>query len=153
MTDHTVVIEGLDELLATIERLRIPADEVEPILYEGARELQARIRAAAPLGPTGNLRKGIVAKRLSRGGYLRSIFTATEFHKAPHDHLVEFGAVERRPKKRTVMFDKRTGKFYGRRVAPMPARPFFWPTVAREMPAIEERMAERLQKLVEQRIR
>lgn len=134
-----IVLEGVPELLKKIEALRIDSEEVDAILYRGAKELQGKIRAVAPLGPTGNLRKGIVAKRPNRGGYFRSVFTATDFHKAPHSHLVEFGH-------RIVTH---SGVDTGRRAR---AVPFFWPTAEREMPGIGQRIVNDLQQLLEKRL-
>lgn len=143
-SDHygkqAVEIKGIPDLLRKIERLRIPSEEVDAILYAGARELKGKIKAAAPQGPTGNLKKGIVAKRPDRGGYFRKVFVATDFHKAPHDHLVEFGH-------RIVT---RSGEDTGERSRPVE---FFWPTVNREMPGINRQIETKLMALLDERLR
>ena len=49
---------------------------------------------------------------------------AVDRKKAPHAHLVEFGTSTRRVKVKRVLYDKKTGKFFGTLVGEMPAKPF-----------------------------
>ena len=51
--------------------------------------LQKQIASEAPAGPTGNLKKSVVSKKMSRDGIW---ITAIDRMKAPHAHLIEFGA-------------------------------------------------------------
>ncbi len=134
-----VQIEGLPELLRTLERLRVSPDDVEAVLWKGAKKLQTNIRAAAP-NKTGALVKGIVAKKSKGNTFFRSAFTATDFHKAPHDHLVEFGH-------RIVT---RKGIDTGKRAK---ANEFFWPTVQRDFPGIGNEIMNDLGKLIDQRLK
>lgn len=143
MSKPAVVIEGLPELLKTIERLRVPPEDVEPILFAGAKDLQARIKAQVYVDvkrQTGQLEKSIVAKRRGGGNYFRSVFTAADLKKARHSRLVEHGH-------RIVT---RSGIDTGKRAK---AFPYFWPTVERELPSVGERIIGDLQKLIESKIR
>lgn len=59
----------------------------------GAQLLANRQRAAAPKGPTGNLRASIRARqnRLRGGNEMAAATAGTRFRKAPHRHLVTRG--------------------------------------------------------------
>jgi hypothetical protein len=133
-----VRIEGLPELLKTLERLRVPPEDVEAVLWKGAKKLQTNIRANTPRGKTGNLVKGVVAKKTKGTAFFRSALTATDFYKAPHDHLVELG--HRIVTRKGID----TGLF---------ARPnaFFWPTVQRDFPGIGDEILKELGDMIEQR--
>lgn len=142
MAGDNVKIEiiGLPELLKTLEKLRVPPDDIEPILFKGAKKLQDNIRAAAPPDKTGNLRKGIVAKKGKGSVYFRSAFAATDFWKAPHDHLVELG--------HRIVIHKGidTGKF-------AKAHAFFWPTAQRDVPGIGAEIVKELGNMIEERVK
>lgn len=59
----------------------------------GAQLLANRQRAAAPKGPTGNLRASIRARqnRLRGGNEMAAATAGTRFRRAPHRHLVTAG--------------------------------------------------------------
>lgn len=100
-------------------------DNAEIIAKKIATDARGKIHSE-----TGNLRKGVRAKksRYEDGGWIvRSV--------APHSMLVEYGGVNiRRPLTKKVMKGK-DGTFYGKAVAPMPAKPFL-------RPALEENINE-----------
>lgn len=94
-------LEDLDRQLISLIKSMDP-DIVEPILLAGAKTIAKAAKTAAPLGPTGNLRKSIYAKTLVRRGGTGDIFgfgegqaapgfAGVNYRKAPHAHLVEFG--------------------------------------------------------------
>ena len=95
-----VRIEGIDELNNQLENLAksLDAEAVEPILLDGATIIADDARQRAPLGPTGNLKRGVVVKTLQRR---QSSFgakpepapsiAAIDYRIAPHAHLVERG--------------------------------------------------------------
>ena len=141
MAGDNVKIEiiGLPELLKTLEKLRVPPDDIEPILFKGAKKLQTNIRAAAP-NKTGALVKGVVAKKTKGSAYFRSAFAATDFHKAPHDHLVNFG--------HRIVTHK--GVDTGKRAK---ANEFFWPTAQRDVPGIGAEIVKELGDLIIQRVK
>ena len=100
----SIGIEGVEELELQMQRLigAISADKAEPILLDAAKVIANDARRRAPKGKTGNLRKGIVAKKTKRRGGMTAALglsageaapaiTAIDFRKAPHAHLVEYG--------------------------------------------------------------
>ena len=99
-------ISGLDSLKNRFRRLAavIDYDTAQEIVKESADDLQGQVRTAAPLGPTGNLKAGVISKDMPKSRVPVSI-VAMDYRIAPHAHLVEYG----------------TSK--------MAARPFFRPTV------------------------
>ena len=97
-------IEGIEELEKQMESLikAVHPDKVEPVLLDAAKVVAKDAKARAPKGETGNLKKGIVAKKTRRKGGMTAALglsageaapaiTAIDFRKAPHAALVEFG--------------------------------------------------------------
>jgi HK97 gp10 family phage protein len=141
-------MKGADELNKNILELTktIAPEKVEPILHEGAKVVADAARANAPVGPTGNLRRGIVDKVLQRKGQDKPApaMAGIDYRIAPHAHLVEFGTAERYPKKKTVLYDKSTGQFFGTHVGPMPAHPFFRPAWDDNKDRIEKQIIDQI---------
>ena len=132
-------IDGLQELNSNIQKViaSLSPDEVEPVLLESAEQVADHARANAPEGPTGNLKRSIVAKTLQRRGDAPApALVAIDFRIAPHAHLVEFGTAERIGP---------TGKSSGI----MPAEPFFRPAWDSEKGHIVEDIRAKLQPKVE----
>ena len=124
----TVKIEGLSELSKQLQELAKAGDpeKVEPILMKGAKKLADAIRDRAPLGPTGNLKKSVKAKKLKPlGSEPASAAAAVDRKIAPHAHFVENGTSR------------------------APAHPFFRPAVDSTMPEVEREVVSELEKLVE----
>jgi len=98
-------MKNLMELFAASSRT-IGGEKSSKILLKAATLVKNRARQLAPQGPTGNLKRGIVAKRFKseRPGH-PAAFIATDYRIAPHAHLIEFGTVK------------------------MPARPFLRPAL------------------------
>ncbi len=125
-----IKIEGMDELkkqMLSIAR-SMGADNVERVNYAAADIITQEVKIRAPQGPTGNLKDSPVTKALKREyyGHPARAISAIDRKKAPHAHLVEHGTSKRRrPKNAKVLADKKSGKFYGQEVGPMPANPFF----------------------------
>jgi HK97 gp10 family phage protein len=108
MTDQwQVTIEGLDDLDKQIEDLikAMGPDEVEPILLTGAKKIKDYAKINAPLGPTGNLKKSIIAKTLQRRGSAMNALgigagnpapaiAGIKSKIAPHAKFLEFGTVK-----------------------------------------------------------
>ncbi len=102
--------------------------------------IAARARELAPEGPTGNLKRGIVA-RVDKTARTLGIGAATvgaNYKIAPHAHLVEYGTSGRRfPKKKDKLVFYIDGeKFVLDSVAPMPAHPFMRPAIEQLTPEI-----------------
>ena len=114
----SISVEGIAELQAEMRKLgdSVAADKVEPLLMEGAQTVRDTAKLAAPVGPTGNLKKSLVAKFLPSIAFdkPRSALAGFDRKKAPHAWLVEFGSPGRYAKK---------GKYKGRYFGPMPANP------------------------------
>lgn len=148
-----IEIEGLEEAERRIKSLlyALESEDVEKVLVEGARIIRDEAKRRAPRGPTGNLQRSLKAKKGKRyGKVFATAFAAVDYKVAPHANLVEFGGIApRRPKKKKAMYDKRTGTFYGREVAPMPARPFFRPAVDASKERVKQTVEDGLRKLIE----
>ena len=99
-----IEIQGIDELEKQMQRLigTVSADKVEPVLLDAAKVVAKDAKARAPKGETGNLKKGIVAKKTRRKGGVSAVLglnvgeaapaiAAIDYRKAPHAALVEFG--------------------------------------------------------------
>ena len=114
----SISVEGIAELQAEMRKLgeADPAEKVEPLLMEGAKTIRDTAKLAAPVGPTGNLKKSLVAKFLPAVTFNgpRAAGAGFDRKKAPHAWLVEFGSPMRIAKK---------GKHPGRSSGPMPANP------------------------------
>lgn len=128
----TFKIEGMKEFDRAIEKLTksIGADETEPILFSAAEIVTAEIQSNVNQIPkvTGNLRSSPVTKMMEkrRHGEPRPSIAAIDRKKAPHAHLVEFGA----------------------RGGQMPAQPFFRPAWDAKRKAALEHIKEELAKSV-----
>ena len=86
-------------------------------LKKAAKPVQAAAILNAPIGPTGNLKEGIIISTELKGHKVRAkksviVFVGADAVTAPHAHLVEFGTAPRY---------QENGKYVGQ----MPANPFF----------------------------
>lgn len=87
-------VVGLAALLETFDNLKGAATNKDIVKSsrDAAFQLRDHVRANAPKGPTGNLRRGIEAGTFKvRPGQPVMSFVRASFKKAPHTHLVEFG--------------------------------------------------------------
>lgn len=86
---------GSAALLKTFDDLR-PANIDKELVKDSrriARGVRDRVRAEAPRGPTGNLRRGVEDGTFKkRPGKPPMSFVRVSRRIAPHAHLVEFGA-------------------------------------------------------------
>ena len=95
--DVSVSLEGLEELNKSLVKLAksLPPAKVEPILLDGAQTIADAAREKAPQGPTGNLKKGCIAKLLRRhGDQPRLALAGVNYNVAPHMHFIEKGTVK-----------------------------------------------------------
>jgi len=69
------------------------SDRRKKIVTKGGAIMAAKIKRLAPLGPTGNLKKSIVAKPFQAAGP-SDAFVAIDRKIAPHAHLIEYGTVK-----------------------------------------------------------
>lgn len=91
----TVVIDGLEELLAQLDGLKSDgiAGDVADAVETAVKSTAETIRSEAPLGATGNLRRSITSGvyKKSEGKPIAG-FVTVDYGIGPHAHLVEFGA-------------------------------------------------------------
>jgi len=135
-----IKLKGSKELERTIKKLSrcLDLNEVEKVFLKGAKVIAEDARSRAPKGPTGNLKKAIVAKTLQRiGKEPAPAIVAVDYRKGPHAHLVEFGTGPR--------YQKKTGRYVGQ----MPAKPFFRPAWDRNKDRVLNKIADELEKKVE----
>src|SRR3989304_1051326 len=104
-----IQIEGFEKVGDNIEKViqKLAPEQLESVLLQGANVIGQAAINLAPLGPTGNLKRSIVAKLLRRNspGEPAPAITAVDYRIAPHAHLVEFGHLTRTGK--TGLFKKR----------------------------------------------
>lgn len=90
-----VGISGVDEFNRSIEKITksVGADKVEPVLLSGAQILAQKEKDYAPLGPTGNLKRGFHASLLRRIDGMPAAGAGPDYRINPHTHLLEYGTV------------------------------------------------------------
>jgi len=122
MTNVRFKVEGAKDIIISLEKYKDKIrPEIQKALDKGAQIIADEAKRIAPLGPTGNLKKGIYAKEMPYKKYSPSVAIVTvDRHIAPHSHLVEFGTGVRIGKKGKAGY---IGKSFGI----MPARPFLRP--------------------------
>jgi len=111
-----------------------------------AKVIAEDARSRAPLGPTGNLKRSLLARLLDKkGDNPRAALAGVDRKIAPHARLVEYGGTRpRKSKKGKVLHSKKTGEFFGKVVAPMPAHPFFRPAVDAHKEGISGNIKKRI---------
>jgi HK97 gp10 family phage protein len=122
----TCKLEGQEKLNAKLREMTgaIGYDNMEHILLEGAEKVRDALKEAAPVGPTGNLKKSPIAKAMPKSKQPVAI-AGIDRKIAPHAHFIEFGTVK------------------------MAARPFFRPTWDRLREEVGQEVVEKAKKLVE----
>ena len=101
MVIEGIIVEGEDRLIKQFKALgeSVKGSQPERLFLRAAKVIRDNAKERAPLGPTGNLRKGIVAKLLDRRGRrVAPAMAGINFRRAPHAHLVEFGTVKMSPR-------------------------------------------------------
>jgi len=90
-----IKLEGKEELSRKLAEIAdsINYNRMEGILYESAEEVKSALIQAAPLGPTGNLKRSPMAKKMPKSE-APVVIAGIDRKKAPHAHLVEFGTVK-----------------------------------------------------------
>ncbi len=132
--DISLEIKGNEEFAKTLLALAkaLPNDKVEPVMMEGAKVIRDAVKAKAPLGPTGHLKKAVKAKQLKQiSNYPRSAAAAVDRKVAPHAYIIEYGTKPRHQKS-------------GRYTGSGPARPFFRPAVDANREPVYQRIRDKL---------
>ncbi len=113
-----LTVTGVAELVAKMKKL--PGETRKKVLAKafkaGATAVKRIMKQEAPKGPTGNLKKAIVVKKMKGKGVAYAV--RPKYSVAPHAHLVEFGTGMRTVK-----------NYFGQKgmrveVGVMPANPF-----------------------------
>jgi HK97 gp10 family phage protein len=138
--EFTLDVEGMKEITNLINGLSkcVESGKVEDAFLAGAMNLQQAAKAAAPVGPTGNLKKDIKVKQLPKLG--NNPKAAIVKSTAPHDHLIEFGTKPRYTK---------SGKFTGI----MPAHPFFRPAIDANKQAVLTQVADDIMNSIDEAVK
>jgi len=140
MPEVQVKVSGLDELQRDLNKLAeaLSPKELQPILKAEAEPFAAKLRPLTPVGPTGNLLRGVQAwsPKITRNRPDAMARAGVKYKIAPHVHFIEYGTAER--------FTK-SGASRGY----SPARPFIMPLADREMPGMLKRIIERIWGIIE----
>lgn len=148
--DIDVRFDGMDELNKTLLEMTKSLDpaKVEPLLKAGAKMIADAARSKAPKGPTGNLKKSIKVKQLTRRGNQPTPFiAAVDRKRAAHAHLVEYGTSGERIGK------KGSRKYRGKSFGTMPAKPFFRPAIDEKSAAVINHVQSGIKKLIEEAVK
>jgi HK97 gp10 family phage protein len=101
MSDVTFEVDGVSALLRALDDLeeKVSKRVIRRSLSRAARVIARAMKAAAPVGPTGNLKRSIgLRERRIRGGYLQRVgprIGGKGQHKGQHAYFIERGAKER----------------------------------------------------------
>lgn len=90
-TRKALSIEGIDEIQDNLARVlnATTGKEMKRVMMQGALIARNRIRDLAPLGKTGNLKRGVFA---AYGDDNKpSVVVGMNYKIAPHAHWIEFG--------------------------------------------------------------
>jgi HK97 gp10 family phage protein len=97
MPGAVIKITGVDELIKELKKMEDRSSDyfkVQAATYEAAKVIEEAVRARAPQGPTGNLKRGIKTVKLPQKGTLPPASIAkVDYSIAPHAHLLEYGTV------------------------------------------------------------
>ena len=87
---NEIKIEGLEDLNKALEELKnsVSDGEQDSIVKSAAEKVKSTVEPGIPMGPTGNLRKSLVLRKMSSPG---TYVVAMDRKIAPHAHLVEYG--------------------------------------------------------------
>jgi len=89
-----VEMSGLEELLKQVENIAssLSHDVMEKASVEAADIITQEVQNRAPQGPTGNLKRSPITKKLPRRWDLPAlVLSAIDYRIGPHAHLLEFG--------------------------------------------------------------
>lgn len=99
MPDFDVTVEGVELLDMKLRKAvsQLAPEKIEAVLLPIAKSFADKLRSVLPLGPTGNLRKGVYAHTPKRGASrpLPAASAGVSGRVAPHLHLVEYGTKAR----------------------------------------------------------
>jgi hypothetical protein len=122
-----LAIEGIDEIQANLARVlnATTGKAMKQVMMRAALVARNRIRDLAPLGKTGNLKRGVFAAYGDDN--LPNVLVGMNYKIAPHAHLVEFG---------------HAGKAAG-------PHPYFRPGITQAAPIMKPILEEGFKKVIE----
>lgn len=124
-------VEGIEQ---TIMKLALRNEEIHKkfkmIINRSALNIERDAKKRVSVGPTGNLRDSIKAKVVPGSEQLsRTVFPRTKSpYRGYHRHLIEYGTKYR------INTGKKTGKYAGRKIGRIQAKPFMRPAHEAEEP-------------------
>ena len=119
----TLTVEGVERTLGAFNKYDMETREaIRGVVSRTSKAIAKEARARAPVGPTGNLRKSIKARKVKTMDGL-SMTVAPRQGTAPHRHLVHEGT------------GQRTQHSTGRNVGRMTANPFMLGAIASQQEA------------------
>jgi len=92
--------EGMDKLVKKFNKIekQLVSTRSNPLLnslYDCAKIIKREAKVRCPVGPTGNLKRSIIAKKFRKSKkFYPAAFTALDRKIAPHAHLVVLGTVK-----------------------------------------------------------
>lgn len=106
MANVSVKVEGTAETMTELQKQHEAiGSKIKPIVMKYTKDIVRQYREVTPVGPTGNLRKAVAQKLITRtrgaafiSGTARSII-ARSGRKGYHRHLVAYGTAARQTKK------------------------------------------------------
>jgi len=162
MSDQ-IALEGMKELNIKFERIvkTLKKKDADKKMLRAAEVIRDDAKNRAP-ARTGKLKQAIVASLVNPVKKYRKYggahgepeaYAGIDYAIAPHAHLVEYGVFKPRSAKGKVLFDGRTGQFFGKEVANMPAKPFFRPAIDSNKDLVVQVIAKGLKELIGKEIR
>ncbi len=82
----------IKRMSAVAKSMGVQEIDLENLLHSATKVIARQAKANAPLGPTGNLKRGIVGKKYkTKRRHEPAAFTGIDYRISPHAHLVEYG--------------------------------------------------------------
>jgi len=107
MTKIDVKVDGVNETVATLQKQHEElGKKIAPIVMSNTKQIVKDYRNYVPVGPTGNLKKSVAQKLISKTRQQKGIISGTArtvfprySRKGYHRHLVAYGTSIRKNKK------------------------------------------------------
>lgn len=115
----------IKRMSAVAKSMGVQDIDLENLIHEAAKVIAKQAKANAPQGPTGNLKRAVIAKKYrTKRRHEPAAFAGMDYRIAPHARLIEFGT-----------------KF-------MSARPYFKPAVEATKGQVERMIKQGMLRLI-----
>jgi hypothetical protein len=153
-------LQGADEAIAVLAKIvpRVVSQDAQRLFLAIGRDIERAIERRQPSRDTGQLKRATVTRGVSQTQLYKrgpAAFVLVRTRKsdpnaAPHAYPIESGSKEKKPTNKKVMvFRTKEGKLvFARRIAKVPARPFFEPGVQDAAPAALSEAAAGMEQLL-----